>query len=256
MRQSLLPSLGLTLLAAVLLVAPDGAFQSWRLYLRGSFARLEKPPDPRFDASRELFSDHADLLDLLARKNAEIAELRKRLADLGVSRDTVPSATIRPARIIGLGPEDNFDVFTIDAGTLDGIAPGQAVLAGRVVVGIVAKSEARASLVFSLASPGCYLSARFGGSEGNPDNPRLLGAVRGIGGRRTRAILFLEENALFEGWLALTSGLEKGIPAGLILGRLRGGAMEGTESGTVEFELIPGVDIGSLNFVAVVAEKT
>ena len=180
--------------------------------------------------------------------------MRRRLADLGMSREAIPDATILPARVIGLGPEDNLDSFTIDAGSEDGVEPGQAVAVGLNLAGVVAKSSSRASLVLSLASPGCYLSARLGEPEGNPDRARLLGAVRGFGGGRVRAILFSSESAVREGWIAVTSGLEKGIPAGLILGRLMERFSEGEESGTQEAALAPGTDITSLDFVAVVVE--
>ncbi|MDR1518639.1 MAG: hypothetical protein LBU23_00635 [Planctomycetota bacterium] len=256
MRNSFLPPLILLLLAAALLLAPDGAFQAWRLQLRGAFARLEKPPDPRLDASLALFSTDRDLLDILAQKDAEIADLRRRLADLGVSRDLLPTLSIVPARIIGLGPEDNLDSFTIDSGTLDGVAPGQAVVVGQAMVGVVAKSEARASLVLSLSSPGCYISARLGEADASAERSRVLGALRGAGGGKIKAIVFFSESAAREGWLAMTSGLEKGIPAGLILGRLAERFSTGDESGTMEAEIIPGVEFDALDFVAVVRDKS
>jgi cell shape-determining protein MreC len=244
------------LLAIALFLAPDGAFQAWRLRLRGAFARLEKPPDPRLDASRALYSTDRDLLDILAQKNAEIADLRRRLAELGVSRDALPKSSIIPARVIGLGPEDNLDSFTIDAGTLDGVAPGQAVVVGRALAGVVARSEPRASLVLSLSSPGCYISARLGEAEGSTERPRTLGALRGAGGGKIKAIIFFPESPAREGWLAMTSGLEKGIPAGLILGHLAERFSKGGESGTMEAELNPGTELGSLDFVAVVMDQS
>jgi cell shape-determining protein MreC len=253
MRNSFFPTLILVFLAAALAFFPDGTFQAWRLALRGSLVRLEKPSAPQF--APELSADERDLLDLLALKNAEIAGLRRRLADLGASREAIPNAAIIPARVIGLGPEDNLDSFTIDAGSEDGVTPGQAVAVGLNLVGVVAKSGSRASLVLSLASPGCYLTARLGGPESASDHPpQTLGAVRGAGGGRVRSILFSSESEAREGWLAVTSGLEKGVPAGLILGRLMERFSDGEESGTLEAGIAPGRDLASLDFVAVVME--
>jgi cell shape-determining protein MreC len=253
MRPPLLPTLIILLLAAAIRLFPDGIFQDWRLRIRGAFARLERPEDPRLDVSAGLFSDQGDLLDLLAAKNSEIADLRLRLAELGVSRDAVPSARIIPAKVIGLGPEDNLDVFTIDAGRLDGVEIGQAVVTGRALAGVVARSGERASLVLSLSSPGCYLSVRLSAPEATAERPRQLGAVRGGGGGRVRSIIFAPDEEAREGWLALTSGLEKGIPEGLIIGSLTDRFVEGEESGTMETGLSPAADLASLNFVAVVA---
>ncbi len=253
MRNPLLPPLMLLLLAAALYLVPDGAFYGWRLWLRGAFARLETPPDPRADASAATASLPRDLLDIIAQKDAEIADLNRRLRELGVTRDKLAKATVIPARVIRLGPDNNLDSFTIDAGSADGVQAGQAVVVGQALVGVVVRSEVNASLVLSLSSPGCYLSARLGEPEGSPDRPRLLSAVQGEGGGRVKSIIFSSESAAKEGWVAMTSGLEKDIPEGLILGRLACRFVEGAEGGTMEAALRPGVDLTSLDFVAVVA---
>ncbi len=255
MRNPILPPLILLLLAAALYLLPDGAFYSWRLWLRGSFARLERPPDPREDISAATVSLPRDLLDILVQKDAEIADLNRRLRELGATREKVPGALVIPARVVRLGPDNNLDTFTIDAGSLAGVKAGQAVTVGQALVGVVVRSEAEASLVLSLSSPGCYISARLGEPGGSSDRPRILAAAQGAGGGRVKAILFSSESAVKEGWTAMTSGLEKEIPEGLLIGTLAGRFAEGTESGTMEAELRPGVDLASLDYVAVVAES-
>lgn len=255
MRNPILPPIILLLLAAALYLLPDGSFYKWQLYVRGSFARLLRPEEPRPDAGEGLFSDRRDLLNILLQRDAEIADLRRRLDELGVSRDTVENVRIVPAKVVRLGPDNRLDTFTIDAGTRQGVEAGQAVVVGQALAGVVVRSEAEASLVLSLASPGCYISARLGEPEGSVGRPRLLCGVRGIGGGAVSAILFSPESAAKEGWVATTSGLEKSIPENLLLGRLAGRFVEGEESGTVEAELRPEIDLTSLDFVAVVARK-
>lgn len=245
----------LLLLAAALYLLPDGAFHSWQLYLRGAFARLQKAPDPQPVPPGDAESFQRDLLDILAQKNAEIADLHRRLRELGASREAIDKVAVIPARVVRLGPDNNLDAFTIDAGTTDGVAPGQAVAVGRSLVGVVVRSEANASLVLSLASPGCYISARLGEPEGTPGRPRTLAAVQGVGGGQVRIILFSSDAAVKEGWLAMTSGLEKEIPEGMLLGSVASRLAEGVESGTMEAELRPAVELDSLDFVAVIARK-
>lgn len=255
MRNPLLAPLILLALAVGLYLLPDGAFHFWQLSLRGAFARLLKPPDPREDASLATFSDCRDALDLVARKDAEIADLHRRLASLGVTREEVPSMGIVPAKVIRLGPDNNLDSYTIDVGSRDGVAPGQAVVVGGALVGVVARSEADASLVLSLASTGCYISARLGAPEGSVGRPRLLGAARGDGGGDVRAVVYGGATAAKEGWLAITSGLEKEIPEGLLLGRLAGRFLSGREDGTLEAELRPAMELSDLDFVTVLIRK-
>ena len=242
-------------LAAALYMLPDGAFYSWQLSLRGAFARLYRPPDPRPDASQAVFSDCRDALELIAQKDAQLADLNRRLRELDVTRDEVEAARIVSARVIRLGPDNNLDAFTIDVGSKDGIAPGQAVVVGRSLVGVVVKSETDASLVLSLASPGCYLSSRMGEPEGSVGRPRLLCAVRGGGGGDVRAIVFSSGSAAKEGWLAMTSGLEKQIPEGLLLGTVAGGFEPGLEDGTQEALLRPFAELSTLDYVTVVIRR-
>lgn len=245
----------LLLLAAALYLLPDGAFHAWQLSLRGAFARLQKTPDPQPVPPGDAESFQRDLLDILAQKSAEVADLNRRLRELGVSGEAIDKVAVIPARVVRLGPDNNLDAFTIDAGSNDGVQPGQAVAVGRALVGVVVKCEARASLVLSLASQGCYISARLGEPEGTPGRPRTLAAVQGAGGGRVRVVLFSSDAAVKEGWLAMTSGLEKEIPEGMLLGQVAGRLVEGVESGTMEADLRPAVPLDSLDFVAVIARK-
>lgn len=255
MRNSILPALILLVLAAALYLLPDGAFYAWQLSLRGAVARLLKPADPRPDISQDTFSDCRDALQILSLKDAEIADLNRRLRDLGVTAETVESLHIVPSRIIRLGPDNNLDAFTIDVGSRYGVQPGQAVVSGRSLVGVVAKSEANASLVLSLASSGCFISARLGEPEGSIGRPRLLGAVRGAGGGDVRAVVFSTATAAKEGWLVVTSGLEKDIPGDLVMGQVSGVFHAGEEDGTLEARLRPPVDLANLDFVTVLIRK-
>lgn len=243
------------LLAIALYIMPDGSFYTWQLYLRGVFARLHRAPDPNPDATDGDFFRHRDLLDLILQKDAEIADLHRRLRDLAVTTESVDKVRITPARIVRLGPDNNLDIFTIDAGTEQMVAPGQAVVVGAALVGVVVKSEPNASLVLSLSSRGCYISARLGEPSGSLDRPRALAGVRGARAGTVRIITFSSDTGAREGWVAMTSGLEKQIPAGLVLGAVASSFVDGEESGTMEAELRPMTDLSSLDYVAVIAKE-
>ncbi len=255
MKNPLLPTLMLLLLAAALYFLPDGGLYAWRLTLRGAVARLWRPPDPRDDARDAVFTEHRDLLEILHQQHTRLADMRRRLAEIGVAAETVPSMKIVPARVVRLGQGNTLDTFTIDAGEESGVRPGQVCVVGQAVAGIVVRAEKNASLVLSLSSTGCYVSARLGEAGGSTDRPRLLCGVRGTGAGVVSAVLFSTDTAAKEGWIAMTSGLEPSIPEGLLLGTISGGMIEGEENGTLEAELRPATDLNSLDFVTVLVRE-
>jgi cell shape-determining protein MreC len=243
------------LLSAALYCLPDGTLYSWRLSLRGTVARLWRPPDPRQDAAGHVVTDHRDLLDILHQQHARLADMRRRLAEIGVTGEHVENMKLIAGRVVRLGQGNSLDTFTIDVGTADGVLPGQACVVGQAVAGIVVRTEENASLVLNLASPGCYVSARLGEPGGSIDRPRLLCGVRGAGAGVVSSVIFSTDSPAKEGWIAMTSGLEPLIPEGLILGTVAGRMVEGEENGTLEAELRPATDLTSIDFVTVLARE-
>lgn len=253
MKVPLLPALTLLAVAAALFLLPDGAFHSWRLALHGAFARLSAPPEGDDSEERAEYPINEDLVDRLRQKDAEIAILNQRLRDFGLTRQAVRAERIVQARIISLGPSQTLDTFTIDAGTDRGVAAGDAVAVGQAVAGVVAMAGERSSLVLSLSSPGCYLSVRLGPAEATGQFNRELCAVQGTGRGGVKAVLFSTGSGASPGWVALTSGLERGVPEGLVVGTVAGDFIEGTEAGTLEAELRPRADLASLDYVTVLS---
>lgn len=252
MKTPLIPTLMLLALAAALYLAPDGAFRTWRLYLHGSFARLFKPADGSDSDERVAYPVDRELRDRLVQLNAEIASLNARIRDLGLTREKIPETRIVPARIISLGPNATLDTYTINAGGDDGVRVGDAVVVGQAVAGVVTRCEPRASLVLSISSPGCYLSVRLGPAESPGLESRELCAVQGLGRDGVKIVLFSTGSVARPGWVAMTSGLEKGIPEGLLVGVVASDFSEGTENGTLEAELKPQLDLLTLDYVTVV----
>ncbi len=250
MKVPILPALLLLAVAVALYLLPDGVFHSWRLFLHGGIARLYKAEEGSDSSERLDYPLDRELLDRLLQKDAELASLHQQLRDLGVTRQAITGMKITQARIIGLGPNNQPDAFVIDVGSEDGILTGDAVVVGQAVAGVVARTGERASLVLSLSSPGCYISVRLGPAEAT-NLPREMCAVQGAGHGGVKVVLFSTGSAASPGWQALTSGLEKGIPEGLLVGAVAGNFVEGVEAGTLEAELKPHADLSALDYVAV-----
>lgn len=257
MRTLVLPPMMLLALALALYLLPDGALSTWRLALHGALARLSSDVDDTgaSDALERIDIDR-ELTMRLAQKDAELADARRQLRDFGLTRETVPGIEIIPARVVGLGAYGQPGTFTVDIGLASGTRPGDAVVVGQVLVGVVAQVGASSSLVLSLSSPGCYISARVSPTDaaaGPAD--RELCAVSGDGKGGTRVIAFGPGTSASEGWLILTSGLEAGVPEGLMIGEVGGGFSDGSESGTVEAPVKTAVDPAALDYVAVLKRK-
>lgn len=255
MKVPVLPALIFLALAVALYLLPDGAFHSWRQYLHGAVSRLESPPEGEDRGERADYSGVEDLLDRLRQKDAQIAALGQRLRDFGLARQAVEDVSIIQARIVQLGPNQTLDTFTIDAGEEHGVSAGDAVTVGQAVAGVVAQVGERSALVLSLSSPGCYLSVRLGPAEGADALNRELCAVQGSGRGGVKVVLFSSGSEASPGWVALTSGLEKGVPEGLVVGMVAGDFVEGEEAGTLEAELRPRADLNALDYVTVLARK-
>ncbi|MDR1612543.1 MAG: rod shape-determining protein MreC [Planctomycetota bacterium] len=255
MKTPLVPSLMLLALAAALCLLPDGAFRTWRLRLHGSLARLSRPDDGIAGPEAVARPVEEELIERLRQKDEEIAVLNRRLRELGQTREAFPALSIVPARIIALGPNSTLDSFTIDAGTSQGVKPGDAVVVGQALAGVVAQSEPGASLALSLSSPGCYLSARIGPRESSGIAARELGAAQGSGLGEIRAVVFSSGSDATTGWLATTSGLEDGIPEGILIGTVAGEFYEGRENGAVEAQLTPFVNLNGLDYVTVIGRQ-
>lgn len=254
MKAPILPLLFLLALALALYLLPDGSSSTWRLTLHGMLSRLNKPADGWEIPENTTVDINTELLERLQQKDAELAALAQRLRDFEIARSSIPQVRITPSRIIRLGPNATIDTFTIDSGSEDGIAAGDAVTVGQAIVGVVAKVEEHASLVLALSSPGCYLSVRLGPPESGRETLRELCAVQGTGQGGIKAVLFSTGSPASPSWLALTSGLEDGIPEGLLVGSVAGNFIEGEESGTLEAELKSAANLTALDYVTVLSK--
>lgn len=115
----------------------------------------------------------------------------------------------------GYADENSSESIIIDKGSRDGLYPGLAVVSSQgVIIGKVINVENNISEVFLVNSSKCKLTANIlGGSE-------TIGSTEGELGLTIKMNFIPQDEIINVGDMITTSGLEAGIPAGLLIGRV------------------------------------
>lgn len=115
----------------------------------------------------------------------------------------------------GLDFPGQSETIDIDKGTRDGVYPGMPVITGQgVIIGKVSEAKENLSKIYLTNSKKCQLAATI------LNQSKTSGIAEGDLGL-TINMNFIPQNVeLNEGDIAITSGLEKSIPRGLIIGRI------------------------------------
>ena len=121
------------------------------------------------------------------------------------------------ANIVSRNNEASGERFiTIDAGRAAGIAPGQIVIAGAgLVVGKITSVDEYLSHACLLTDSNCHLAVAVAGTSGPS------GLTQGELGLTVRLDFVPQTTKLTAGDTIITSGLEIGIPAGLVIGEVQ-----------------------------------
>jgi rod shape-determining protein MreC len=172
--------------------------------------------------------------DDLRRRVRELDELL-RLGDAG-------SYPMVPARVSAVGASFGFEsTVTIDAGSGDGIEPGQTVVHGDGLLGRTVRVGPFTSTVLLLTDPGFTVGARL-------DRQGTVGLATGTGDGLEFALV--EGGRLQEGDALLTTGSDTFVP-GVPVGRVTSvDAGRLVSTATVE----PFVDVTAVDLVGVVTE--
>ncbi len=118
------------------------------------------------------------------------------------------------AQVVSFNPLEPSDNFTINKGYKDGVEESQAIIiSGRILVGKVEKVKEKTSRVSLITSEKNRLTVTL---ESSSVNAIITGSPSGA----LRLELVKKEAELHEGELILTSGLEGGIPGGLLIGKV------------------------------------
>ena len=190
------------------LQAPLAATGEW---VRAKTAFLFEPEAVSAARVREL-EDQRNAFAVDATRLRELTDENAHLRELLAFRDQEPRA-VRAARIIGRTSGSRIDRFVIDRGSEDGIEPGLAVSVGRGLLGgKVESSGPTTSTVVSVNDPA------FAAAVALLDETRTVGVASGGLGRLLSVRFIPSDIALSLNDLVVSSGLEDGIPGGLVLG--------------------------------------
>lgn len=119
------------------------------------------------------------------------------------------------SREVFSGPEESRGDLIINKGREDGLIPSLAVLNEQgVVVGKITKVEEKTSAFVLITNSDCKFAAAIG------DKGRTIGITSGNLGLTINMDFIPQSEKINIGDVAATSGLEPGIPAGLVIGRV------------------------------------
>jgi rod shape-determining protein MreC len=208
--------------------------------LGGAVTRVQGAFDGESEADERLQEENARLqaelrrTDDLRRRVRELDELL-RLQDAG-------GWAMVPARVTARGSAFGFEsTVTIDAGSSDGIEPGQTVVAGAGLLGRTVRVAPFSATVLLLTDPGFTVGARL-------DRQGTVGLATGTGDALEFALV--EGGRLQEGDALLTTGSDTFVP-GVLVGRVTSvDARRLVSTAVVE----PFVDVSALDLVGVVTE--
>lgn len=117
------------------------------------------------------------------------------------------------SRVVSETDDDVFHGLVIDRGSDDGIRPGQAVIAGEgLIIGKILSTKPTTATVLLLSDTRSRLAVTVQGDTGT------AGTLEGDRGLSTVIKLIPQTTKLAPGNTVITSGIEAGIPRGLIVG--------------------------------------
>lgn len=119
------------------------------------------------------------------------------------------------ARVIGRSPDPTFRLFLLNRGTNQGVQPGTAVIVGDgIFVGKILEADAHTAKLLLLTDPH---SQAAGLVENDTQTEGLLTGEHGLS---LRLDLLNKNDRVEIGQLVVSSGLEPGVPKGLVVGRI------------------------------------
>ena len=196
-----------------------------------------------FDAYRQCRTDlenksiEESKIKLLEEENSLLKEALK------FKESTTATSVI--ARVVGKNIEQTDQTILIDKGTESGVKVEQPVIVGNgILVGKIVKAEAGLSVVRLLNDN----SSKVGATILNTD--RSLGVVEGGYGLSVK-MNFIPRNEIVKvGDIIVTSGLEAGMPRGLLIGSVT--AIENETYRPFQAALLlPGTDLSKLSIVSI-----
>ena len=198
-------------------------------------------------ASRENRQLKAQLAEAQAKLNRlhELEQSNKRLRALLAFKSDV-SHTIVAAEVIGKDPHPWFKSVVIDKGTADGLTPGVPVVISQGIVGQIVETAAHHAKVILITDQNSSV-------DGLVQRTRAKGIVKGGPGNLAIFEYVLHKDAVEEGDVIVSSGIDGIYPRGLPIGRVV--AIDHAEAGMFQtMTVLPFVDFEKLEEVLVIMD--
>lgn len=207
---------------------------------------------------KELYDQYVELAKRieyyanLEREHADLKQENERLLRQLGYQESNPG-TLIPARIIAKSPDSQYQRYTIDGGSADGIRKNMPVVAFQDglegVVGKVLEVGATTSAVVPLYDARLFIASRLArtrfegltGGQGTISDPLVM---KYVGKLSSEEVQF--------GDLVVTSGLDSIYPPDIAVGRVKSVSMEEYQS-SADILVDPVLDLGRLEFVFVVS---
>lgn len=185
-------------------------------------------------------------LKLLQEENSELRKTLNFLTTNNYLLEEKKDEKAVVANIIGRDPLTFSSVLILDKGRSMGVSEGSAVIIGDgILVGRIINVEENISYLAILTNSRVKSAAMI------LDNENLQGLVEGSHGLSLKINLIPLDKKINIGDLVVTSGLEKGIPKGLLIGKVE---EINTESNDLfqNVTLKPAVDLSNLTLVTII----
>lgn len=185
---------------------------------------------------------------ILAADNKRLLQENEELKNLlAFTEKTTPKHTM--TRVIGKAISSIEQTIIIDRGSSDQIMPGQPVVANNgILVGKVIKTEPDVSIVRLINDNQSRIAATVLNSD------RSLGVVEGGFGISLQMNLIPRDELVQVGDIIVTSGLETGVPRGLVLGTVASIENEAYKPFQRAI-LTPGTELDKISIVSVLSTE-
>ena len=187
-------------------------------------------------------------LQIFSTKNEILAQENKELKDALNFKQKTKYKSVTTV-VIGKNSENTSKMLIIDAGKSEGLETGQPVVVyGGILIGTVAKVENNISFIRLVTDNQSKIAATLLNKD------KSLGVVEGGHGISLLMNLIPREEAIIIGDKVVTSGLNQGIPKGLLIGEVAIAENEAYQPFQRAF-LNPATNLSKINVISIIMNE-
>lgn len=221
--------------------------------LQSSFYRMNlMASDPVLLQEKEqLISQNEDLKNQFNQAISENIDLKKQIEDqkelkLQMEYLKTNPLTFQPAKILNKTTTENAQIITINQGQNKKIVEGMAVVTGQgIIIGKVINAYPNTADVLLLTSNSSQIAAQI------QKNENISGLITGKHGLSLEMQLIPKQSKIEKKDIVISSGIEKLIPKGLIIGQVDLVSDNPNDLFSTA-QIIPFIDYSQLNIVSVI----